>query len=92
MFICKTKNIYGTDNLKTNPQNAVKKLQHNFCAKIYKLTIWSCTEVVVPGRTRNAFVEQSAREFESLQLRHKISTLCVLFFDEWRNSADYVCL
>ena len=27
------------------------------------------TEAVVPGRTRNAFVEQSAREFESHRLR-----------------------
>ena len=35
------------------------------------------TEEVVPGRTRNAFVEQSARGFESHRLRqmknHKVN-------------------
>ena len=31
--------------------------------------LWRRTEVVVPGRTRNAFVGKPAREFESHRLR-----------------------
>lgn len=36
---------------------------------VYNIDTWKRTEVVVPGRTRNAFVEQSAQEFESLRFR-----------------------
>ena len=37
------------------------------------------TEVVVPGRTRNAFVEKSAREFESHRLRQTKKTFFKVF-------------
>ena len=36
---------------------------------LYNKNTWRRTEVVVPGRTRNAFVVNSAREFESHRLR-----------------------
>ena len=43
-----------------------------FCEYI-KIVLWRCIKAVALSRTRNAVVEQSARGFESLHLRHKKS-------------------
>ena len=40
---------------------------------------WRCIEVVVTRRTRNAFVTQVAREFESHHLRQKKSKFLTKF-------------
>ena len=47
---------------------------------VYNKVTWKRTEVVVPGRTRNAFVEQSAREFESLRFRQQKNGLILGHF------------
>ena len=44
--------------------------------------------MVVPGRTRNAFVEQSAREFESLRLRQVKSKTNFFRFTFFKTSRD----
>lgn len=47
---------------------------------VYNIDTWKRTEVVVPGRTRNAFVEQSAQEFESLRFRQTQKALFIRAF------------
>ena len=53
---------------------------------------WRCTEEVVPGRTRNAFVEQSARGFESHRLRQMAKTALLFLFTRKREFWNpFVC-